>query len=73
MSQLSPKSGTLSVIVRSYKSSVTRWCRQNGNDIFQWQSRFYENIIRDEQSLNNIRRYIINNPAKWSEDRNYVN
>ena len=73
MSQLSPKSGTLSVIVRSYKSSVTRWCRQNGNDIFQWQSRFYEHIIRDEKSLNNIRRYIINNPAKWKEDMNYVN
>ena len=73
MSQLSPKSGTLSVIVRSYKSSVTRWCRQNGNDIFQWQSRFYENIIRDKKSLNNICRYIINNPAKWSEDKNYIN
>ena len=29
MSQLSPKSGTLSVIIRSYKSSVTRWCRQH--------------------------------------------
>ena len=73
MSQLSPKSGTLSVIVRSYKSSVTRWCRQNGNDNFRWQSRFYENIIRDEKSLNNIRRYVINNPAKWTEDENYIN
>jgi len=73
MSQLSPKSGTLSVIIRSYKSSVTRWCRQHGDDIFQWQSRFYENIIRDDKSLNNIRRYIINNPAKWTEDRNYIN
>ena len=73
MSQLSPKSGTLSVIVRSYKSSVTRWCRQHGDDLFRWQSRFYEIIIRDEKSLNNIRRYIINNPAKWSEDKNYVN
>ena len=72
MSQLSPTSGTLSVIVRSYKSSVTRWCRQHGDDIFRWQSRFYENIIRDERSLNNIRRYIINNPTKWTEDRNYI-
>ena len=73
MSQLSPKSGTLSVIVRSYKSSVTRWCRQNDDDIFHWQSRFYENIIRDKRALNNIRRYIINNPVKWQQDRNYVN
>jgi putative transposase len=73
MSKLSPKSGTLSVIIRSYKSSVTRRCHQNGDHVFQWQSRFYENIIRDDKSLNNIRRYIINNPAKWTEDKNYVN
>ena len=73
MSKLSPKSGTLSVIVRSYKSSVTRSRRQTGDNIFQWQSRFYEHIIRNERSLNNIRRYIINNPANWSEDRNYIN
>ena len=71
MSKLSPKSGTLGAIIRSYKSSVTRWCRRNDDDIFHWQSRFYEHIIRDEKSLNNIRRYIINNPAKWTEDRNY--
>ena len=72
MSKLSPKSGSLGVIIRSYKSSVTRWCRQNDDDIFHWQSRFYEHIIRDEKSLNNIRQYIINNPAKWSEDKLYV-
>ena len=71
MSKLSPKSGTLGVIIRSYKSSVTRWCRQNDDDIFHWQSRFYEHIIRDERALNNIRRYIINNPVKWQQDRNY--
>lgn len=72
MSQLSPKSGTLSVIIRSYKSSVTRWCRQHGDNLFHWQSRFYEIIVRDEKSLDNIRRYIVNNPKKWTEDRNYV-
>jgi REP element-mobilizing transposase RayT len=72
MSKLSPKPGSLSVIIRSYKSSVTRWCNRNNNNIFRWQPRFYENIIRDERALNNIRKYIINNPAKWSEDKNYV-
>ena len=72
MSKLSPKPESLGAIVRSYKSSVTRWCRQNDDDIFRWQPRFYENIIRDEISLNNIRQYIVNNPAKWSEDKNYV-
>ena len=71
MSKLSLKSGSLSVIIRSYKSSVTRSRRQNDDNNFRWQSRFYEHIIRNEKSLNNIRRYIINNPAKWIEDMNY--
>ena len=71
MAELSPKSGSLSAIIRSYKSSVTRWCRQNGDEEFRWQTRFYEHIIRNERALNNIRQYIINNPAKWSEDINY--
>ena len=66
------KPGSLQTIIYAYKSSVTRWCRQNGDDDFCWQSRFYEHIIRDETALNNIRRYIINNPAKWSEDTNYT-
>ena len=72
MAQLSPKSGSLSAIIRSYKSSVTRWCRKNGDSDFRWQPRFHEHIIRDEKSLNNIRQYIISNPVKWSEDANYI-
>ena len=33
-----------------------------------WQKNYYEHIIRNEKSLHNIRQYIINNPARWSED-----
>ncbi|PAX57107.1 transposase [Brunnivagina elsteri] len=70
MSQISPKSGSLSAIARSYKSAVTRWCRQNNHDNFAWQSRFYEHIIRADGSLDRIREYIINNPLKWDADQN---
>ncbi len=35
-----------------------------------WQRNYYENIIRDEKSLNRIRRYIKNNPINWKFDRN---
>ncbi len=73
MSKLSPKPGSLGTIIRSYKSSVTRWCHHFDDDLFRWQPRFYENIIRGEKSLNNVRQYIIHNPAKWLEDQNYVN
>jgi REP element-mobilizing transposase RayT len=64
------KPGSLQAIIQAYKASVTRWCRKHDDDNFHWQSRFYEHIIRDQQSLNRIRQYIINNPLKWSEDVN---
>jgi putative transposase len=70
MSKISPKSGSLSAIARSYKSAITRWCRQNNHDNFAWQPRFYEHIIRADGSLDRIREYIINNPAKWEEENN---
>ena len=72
MSAISPKRGSLSTIVRSYKSSVTRWCRQNGYSHFAWQPRFYEHIIRADGSIDYIRRYIVNNPRNWQRDRNNV-
>ena len=34
-----------------------------------WQRNYYEHIIRDEQSLNRIRQYIADNPARWALDR----
>jgi len=30
-----------------------------------WQKLFYDHIIRDEKSLNNIREYVRNNPLRW--------
>jgi hypothetical protein len=35
-----------------------------------WQRNYYEYIIRNETDLNDIRQYIIDNPAKWEEDEN---
>jgi len=63
------KPGSLQAIVHAYKSSVTRWCRKNGRDYFAWQPRFYDHIIRADGSLERIREYIINNPAKWEDDK----
>ena len=58
MSAILPKAGSLSAVVRSYKSAVTRWAGLNGYDSFAWQARFHDHIIRDEPELNRIRRYI---------------
>ncbi len=34
-----------------------------------WQRNYYEHIIRDERTLNAIRRYIQENPRHWHLDR----
>jgi len=33
-----------------------------------WQRNYYEHIIRNDASLNRIRQYIIDNPARWDAD-----
>lgn len=66
-----PVSGSVSMIINQYKSSVKRWCNKNGHEYLQWQSRFHDHIIRNQQSYETISNYIINNPAKWQEDKFY--
>lgn len=38
---------------------------------FAWQSRFNDHIIRNNESHQRIRNYIINNPQKWDKDDLY--
>ena len=59
---------TLSSIVGSYKSAVTKHCNRLGFN-FAWQSRFHDHIIRNKNSFHRISQYISNNPKKWKEDR----
>lgn len=33
-----------------------------------WQRNYYERVIRDENELNQIRQYILDNPLKWELD-----
>jgi len=37
---------------------------------FSWQSNYYDRIIRNEEELQKIRKYIIENPLKWEFDKN---
>jgi len=34
-----------------------------------WQRNYYDHIIRNQDELNRIREYIINNPLQWEYDR----
>ena len=66
---LQPESESISLAIRSYKSAVTKWMRENSNLEQIWQPRFYDHIIRNDQSYKKIEEYIINNPIKWELDK----
>ncbi len=36
-----------------------------------WQRNYYEHIIRGEEELHRIRRYITENPLKWADDEDH--
>jgi len=68
LSTSSPRSGTLSVIIRTYKAAVTTQARALGCREFGWQRNYYEHIVRDDDELVRIREYIRNNPLEWDSD-----
>ena len=62
-------------VVQWFKTMTTneyiRHVKQNGWEPFDgklWQLNYYEHIIRNDDDLNQIREYIINNPLKWHLD-----
>jgi putative transposase len=62
-------------IVGAFKSLATTGyiagVKANGWPEFRgrlWQRNYYEHIIRDEDALNRIRRYVDDNPARWEFD-----
>jgi len=54
----------LPVIIGSLKTAVSR---QAGVSV--WQRSYWERIIRSEAELNQARRYIEENPARWPADK----
>jgi len=62
---------TLSSIIGSYKSAVSKHAHLLGYD-FEWQSRFYDHIIRNDTAFQKISEYIVNNPINWSEDKFFI-
>jgi putative transposase len=64
MSSISPKSGSLSVVVRSYKSAITKHSHKLDSS-FSWQPNFHDNIICTKGQLSRIRKYISENPQRY--------
>jgi len=57
------KTMTTNEYIRGVKT--LRWTPFRGQ---LWQRNYYEYVIRDEESLDRIRRYILDNPARWTFD-----
>lgn len=59
---------TLSSIVGSYKSAVTKYANRLGFPN-GWQSLFHEHIIRNDAAYQRISDYIVTNPENWEKDK----
>lgn len=59
---------SISRIIRWYKGRCTFEIRKI-NPNFGWHSRFHDHIIRSSESFERIQNYIVENPAKWEEDK----
>ncbi len=69
-SSISPQSGSISTIIRSFKSAVTRIANLQFHEAqFSWQPRFYDHIIRNKAEYFRMANYIRNNPVKWTEEK----
>ncbi len=68
-----PVSGSLSTIMRSFKSAASKQINQLHDHPQEpiWQRNFYEHVIHDESDLDRIREYIMNNPLDWAKDEYY--
>ena len=63
--------GSLSTLIGAYKGGVTQKAKNTG--VFAgsplWQRNFHDHIVRSEEELQRIRKYIRTNPLRWKEDQ----
>ena len=67
-------SRSLGAIIGQFKRAVTIKSKSLAQPAEQalWQRNYYDHIIRNEGSLNDIRKYIVENPVRWSDDSLFV-
>ena len=72
--QISRQHPTLGRIIAYFKYQSTKHINKlrNTPGLKLWQRNYYEHVIRDDNELNRIRKYIINNALKLKEDKYYI-
>jgi REP-associated tyrosine transposase len=65
-----PRPGSIAAIVAGFKSATTSRINRMRNTPGApvWQRNYFEHIIRPGESLERIRRYILENPPRWAFD-----
>ena len=63
---LVPKS--ISSFVNRFKGRLKRWANENDFAYFEWQPRFRDRIIRDEEEYVVIKTHLQNNIKNWESD-----
>jgi putative transposase len=63
---------SLSTMIRWYKGRTTYEINKLIHKKFQWQGRFYDHVIRNDEDLDRVREYIGNNPLNWELDEENV-
>ena len=58
---------TVSRVVKQFKGAVSKRC---GRAV--WQRSFYDHVIRNQESYEEISAYIYNNPYNWHADKLFV-
>lgn len=60
---------SLGSIIAGFKATVTRQINiMTGATLPLWQRNYYEHVIRNAADLDDIRDYIVANPARWDDD-----
>ena len=69
-----PVSGSLSTVMRSFKSATTKAFHKFPGRAEEslWQRNFYEHVIRNERDYRAIYEYIVANPLNWDKDEEYL-
>ena len=67
------KKDTLGKMIRAFKAKATKLIHEDGFKYFKWHRNYYDHIVRNENKLMIIRRYIKNNPFKLKIVKNNKN
>jgi len=58
---------TLGWLINAFKAGVTRQCRVllGDSNMRVWGNRYHEHVVRSVDAIEPIRRYVLENPARW--------